>query len=229
MEMTDVQFVARLLAIPLALVIDPIAPILVFGIALRMGWITDPVLTGPAFAGFADPVFIAVVGVLYVVHTLADKVPLFAHLFDGIGLVAKPLAGAVVGFWMTNQLDPNSTLHWVSMAVVLFGGIPAAASLQLARAKVRLATSAGSGGLLHPVVSTAESVVAVPIAAAAVVRPELALLMIALIVLPALWLGLRLIRAALGIARQAAGGVKGAITKSASRGGARSASDGFFP
>jgi len=215
MEMTDVEFVARLLAIPLAMVLDPIAPILVFGMALRMGWITDPVLTSPAFAGFADPMFIAVAGVLYVIHTLADKVPVFAHLFDGIGLLAKPLAGAVVGLWLSSKLNSESTLHWVSMAVVLFGGIPAAAGLQFARSKVRLATSAGSGGFLHPAVSTVENVVAVPVATLAVLRPELALAMVALVVLPALWLMQRLIRAAIRTAGKAAGRVKGTISRSA--------------
>ena len=213
MEYTDIEFVARLLAIPLALVLDPFAVLLVLGLALRMGWINDPILTRPELAGFASPAFITITGVLYVLHALADKIPPIGHLFDAIGIVAKPLAGAFVGLFLANKLDHGTTIHWIAMAVVLFGGIPAAASLQLARTKVRLAASAGSVGTLHPIASTAENFVALPVSALAVLRPELALALIALIVVPLLWIALRVIRAMARRAKRIGRGVKSTTLK----------------
>lgn len=203
MELTDLAFAARLIAIPLALTLDPFAPLLVLGVGLRMGWIQDPLLTRPEFAGFADPIFIAIVGALYLIHALADKLPPFGHLFDAIGLFAKPLAGVVIGLWMTNMLDHGSTLHWVAIAVVMFGGLPAALGLQAARTKVRLAASAGSAGLLHPVASTIESAFALPVAYLAVAYPGLALLVIAVVVVPGMWIALYFFRAMIRQARRA--------------------------
>lgn len=208
MELTDLAFAARLVAIPLALTLDPFAPILVLGVGLRMGWINDPILTRPEFAGFADPTFIAIVGALYLFHVLADKLPPFGHLFDAIGLFAKPLAGVVIGLWMTNKLDQGSTLHWLSIAVVMFGGLPAALGLQATRTKVRLAASAGSAGLLHPVASTVENVVALPVSFLAIVHPGIALLVIAVVVVPGMWIALRVFRALFGKARRATEKVK---------------------
>ncbi len=194
MEMTDVQFVAMLLAVPLAVTIDPFAPLLAFSVALRAGWISDPRFTGPEFAGFAQPEFLAVVGFLYVLHAMADKVPPIAHLFDAIGVVAKPLAGAIIGLWLSNKLDPHSALHWYAMAVVILGGVPSAAALQLMRTKVRLGASVGTLGGLHPIVSGIENVVALPLAFLTVIRPELALLIMVLVIVPAIWVCLLIIR-----------------------------------
>jgi len=208
MELTDLTFAARLIAIPLALTLDPFAPLLILGVGLRMGWIDDPLLTRPEFAGFADPMFIGIVGTLYIIHILADKLPPFGHLLDAIGLFAKPLAGVIIGLWLTNKLDHGSTLHLVAIAVVIFGGLPAALGLQATRSKVRLAASTGSGGVLHPVASTVENAVALPVSYLAVAYPALALLVIAVVVVPCLWIALRILRALLGQARQATARMK---------------------
>lgn len=191
MEPNSLEFVARLLVLPLAMTIDPFATLLVFGICLRAGWIIDPILTRPEFSGFASPEFLTVAGVLYVAHAAADKIPPIGHLFDGLGLILKPLAAAMVGLWLANKLAPESALHWYAMAVVVLGGIPAVAGLQLARTKIRFAASASSFGTLHPVASTAENLVALPIAFLSVLRPELALLFMAVIGVPLLWLLLK--------------------------------------
>ena len=208
MELTDVAFAARRVAIPLALTLDPFAPLLVLGVGLRMGWINDPILTRPEFAGFAEPGFLMIVGTLYLIHVMADKAPAFGHLFDVIGLFAKPLAGVMIGLWMTNKLDHASTLHWTAIAIVIFGGLPAALGLQATRTKVRLAASAGSAGLLHPVASAIENVVALPVAFLAIVHPGLALLVVAVVVVPGMWIALRIFRALVGRARRATEKVK---------------------
>lgn len=153
----------------------------------------------------ADPLFLSIVGGLYVIHALADKLPPFGHLFDAIGIVAKPLAGVIIGLWMANKLEHGSTLHWVAIAIVMFGGLPAALGLQATRTKVRLAVSAGSAGLLHPVASTIETAFALPVEYLAVVYPGLALLVIAVVVVPGMWLALHLFRA---LVRQASRATK---------------------
>jgi hypothetical protein len=204
MDTSDLELLARLLAVPLAMTIDPFAPLLVFGICLRVGLITDPGLLRPELAGFADPVFLTVVGALYVLHVLSDKLPPVAHAYDAIGVVAKPIAGAFVGLWMAGELAPGSALHWTAVALVVCGVLPMVLALQVARAKVRLAASAMSLGAIHPVVSTTESFVALPIAALSILRPEIALLLIALVVVPALCLAWLLIKLALRASRRIA-------------------------
>ena len=96
MDANGAAFVAMLFSMPVAFVIDPFAPPLVFGLCLRAHLIHDPVLLGPAFAGFGSPEFILVAAVLYVGHALADKVPPIAHLMDVLSLAVKPLAVTLV-------------------------------------------------------------------------------------------------------------------------------------
>jgi hypothetical protein len=112
MTPNDLHLLAQLLALPLAMTIDPFAPFLIFGVCLRLGWITDPHLTRPEFAGFGSPVFLAAAGCLYVLHALADKFPPIGHFFDLVGSILKPLAAAAIGLWLSNRIaPPEDSLH----------------------------------------------------------------------------------------------------------------------
>jgi hypothetical protein len=196
MDADGAAFVAMLLSMPVAFVIDPLAPPLVFGLCLRARLIHDPVLLGPAFAGFASPEFIAIVAVLYAGHALADKVPPIAHLMDVLSLAVKPLAVAFVGLWVTSKVDSQSALHWLALAVVFTGGVPAAAALQILRTKVRLAASVTTFGTAHPMISGVENLVGLALACMALLRPELALVLILIVGAPIVWLAWKLTRAA---------------------------------
>ncbi|HZK99247.1 MAG TPA: DUF4126 domain-containing protein [Caulobacteraceae bacterium] len=197
----SMAFVSTLLALPVAFTIDPAAPLLVFGLALRAGAIHDPILAGPQFAGFASDGFTAAAAVFYFLHAAADKIPLCAHLFDALGLIGKPLAVALLGFWVQGKLGPAAPLHWIALAAILAGGVPATLALQTLRAKVRLGASVASLGTLHPMISTMDNVAGAGLSWLAFTHPGAALAVIA----PAavvLWLAMRgLVR----LARRGAG------------------------
>ncbi len=196
MDANSATFTAMLFSMPVAFVIDPFAPPLVFGLCLRAHLVHDPVLLGPAFAGFASPEFILIAAVLYAGHAMADKVPPIAHLMDMVGLAVKPIAVTFIGFFVAAKIDPSSALHWVTLAAVLAGGVPAVATLQALRTKVRLAASVGTLGAALPVISGVENVAGLGLASLALLRPELALALIVIVGLPLVWLIWKLTRAA---------------------------------
>jgi hypothetical protein len=196
MDANSTAFVAMLFSMPIAFVIDPFAPPLVFGLCLRAHLIHDPVFLGPAFAGFASPEFILIAAALYAAHAVADKVPPIAHLMDLLGLAVKPIAVAFLGFFVANRIDTGNSLHWVTLAAVLAGGVPAAAALQMLRTKVRLAASVATLGTALPVISGVENVAGLALASLAFLRPELALALIVIVGLPLAWLAWKVTRAA---------------------------------
>jgi Domain of unknown function (DUF4126) len=211
MHAGDTDLIARLFLLPVALTVDPFALVLVFGSCLHLGWISDPVLAGPAFAGFGNPVFLFVAAVLYVLHTLADKIPPVGHLFDGLGVLVKPIAAALIGFWLAHKLSAESSLPWYALSVVVLGGVPATYALQITKTKTRAGLSAATLGFLHPVVSGFETIAGLILSLAFVLHPLAGLLLAIAVLLPIGWLilvigkvlrrGLRKIRGQLSASR----------------------------
>ena len=175
MEISAVEYIVRLLGLPIAFALDPFAPVLVFGLALRAGLINDPYLLQPALAGFAGDGFLTLTLVLYVAHVVGDKIPPIAHTLDVIYLVLKPLAAAFVGFWMVSAVDSDGSLHVVALAVAVLGSITLTTGVHATRSTLRLAASAKSLGLLVPLISTIENFAAAVFAGLVIIRPELAL------------------------------------------------------
>lgn len=194
--MDNVDIIARLLILPVVFVVDPVAPLLVFAWATRLGLVTDPALTGPAFAGFGSDAFLICLTAVYLGRVLADKSPLIAHAMDLVGLVLKPLMTAFVGFYLADQLDAGATAHWAALSIVLLCGVPAAFSLQALRAKVRLGASVGTVGLAHPILSTVENVAGMVLAYMAVMHPVAALVLTMAVGIPVVWLSTLAVRAA---------------------------------
>ena len=188
MDLVNPDFLAVLMAMPVAFAIDPFAPPLVFGLCLRFHLIHDPTLLGAAFAGFASLPFLVVASGLYAAHALADKVPPIAHVMDAIGLVAKPLAVGFTGFWASGAIDPHSPLHWITLIVLIAGGVPATAAIQALRSKVRLAASGATLGAAIPVISAGENIAGLGLSALAFLQPVLAVVLILVVGLPLLWL-----------------------------------------
>jgi len=127
MDANTAGLLAMLLAMPVAFAIDPFAPPLVFGLCLRFHLITQPALLGPAFAGFAGWPFIGASAALYAAHAAADKVPPIAHALDLAGIAVKPIVVAVVGLWLSHQISAGANVHWLVLAAIFAGGVPAAA------------------------------------------------------------------------------------------------------
>jgi Domain of unknown function (DUF4126) len=132
--------------------VNAYATLLVFGLLSR--W--KPHMFPSEMAGFfsSTPVLI-VIGVLYVVEFLADKVPAIDHAWDVVHTFVRPAAGALVGWAATSQDVPKGV---VIIASILAGG--AALTTHTAKATLRAASTATTAGIANPLLSIVEDLFA---------------------------------------------------------------------
>lgn len=142
-------------------------PLLVVGIAGRL----DVIPLTRSFEWLESGPALAVFGLAVVLEVLADKIPLVDHFLDAVEIFVKPVAGAVVVASVVTEL---SALQAAVLAII--GGSSAAGALHLAKAKLRLLSSATTAGAGNPVISVAEDTAAVGGTLAALIVPVLALL-----------------------------------------------------
>ena len=128
---------------------------------------------------------IAALGVATVVEILADKVPVLDNALHAVGLVARPVAGAVAAGSMFAGLDPTTA----AIAGVIVGA-PTALAFGAAQGGTRAASTATTGGLGNPVLSVVEDVLAFLTVLIAFVIPLLIPVVLALL----LWAVWRLFR-----------------------------------
>src|SRR5262249_1994435 len=119
--------------------INAYATLLVFGLLAR--W--QPGIFHDELAHFfsSTPVLI-VVGVLYCVEFVADKIPAVAHVWDVIHTFIRPAAGAVVAWAAVSDRIPHGA---VIIASVLAGGI--ALGAHATKATLRGASTATTAGV----------------------------------------------------------------------------------
>lgn len=139
-------------------------PLLVMGLAdhlLPDRWFH---LAAP-FDFIGQPWFLAVVALLLLIETLADKIPVVDHVNDIIQTLIRPTAGAVLFASSTGamgHLDPR-------LALVL--GFLTAGSIHGVKAAVRPIVTAATGGLGNPIVSFVEDVISFVTALVAILLP----------------------------------------------------------
>jgi hypothetical protein len=132
--------------------VNSYATLLVFGLLAR--W--KPGMFHNEMATFfaSTPVLITV-GVLYCIEFLADKIPAIDHAWDVVHTFIRPAAGALVGWAATSQDVPKGL---VIIASIVAGG--AALTTHTAKASLRMASTATTGGLGNPVLSILEDLFA---------------------------------------------------------------------
>lgn len=116
-----------------------------------LGWVTLPA----EMAWLATPLAIGTLGVAIVLEILADKIPVVDHAMDTLHLLVKPAAGALTA---SALIDDNSLIAWT--AAILGGGAVAGAT-HVAKAGVRVGSTATTAGTANPVVSIIEDVAVV--------------------------------------------------------------------
>jgi uncharacterized protein DUF4126 len=153
--------------------VNAYATLLVFGLVAR--W--KPAMFPNEMAGFfsSTPVLI-VIGVLYLVEFLADKVPAIDHAWDVIHTFIRPAAGALVGWAATSHDVPKGV---VIIASILAGG--AALTTHTAKASLRAASTATTAGLANPVLSIIEDIFAFVNAILAILLPWIVLVVIVIV------------------------------------------------
>ena len=147
-------------------------PLFALGLAARLSVIElKPGLDGLS----SDPALVAL-GVATVLEILADKVPAVDHALDLVGTVLRPLAA---GFGAYAALV-DWPAPWGALVSVILGG--GALLLHLAKAKLRLGSTAITWGQANPVLSVAEDLATAALLVAALLVPLLALALALLVV-----------------------------------------------
>ena len=153
--------------------INAYATLLVFGLLAR--W--QPSMFHDDLAKFfaTTPVLI-VVGVLYLVEFVADKIPTVDHIWDAVHTIIRPLAGAFVAYAAVSNEIPHGA---VIIATILAGS--AALGAHATKATIRGASTLATGGLVNPILSLIEDVFAFISAIVAILLPWLVLVIIAIV------------------------------------------------
>ena len=131
---------------------------------------------------------VVTLGVATVIEIFAYFIPWVDNLLDSIAIPLAAIAGTAVMVSTVADLDPVVT--W-SLAIIAGGGT--ASAIKGASASGRLASTATTGGLGNPIVSTLETGTAAVVTTASIFAPVLAavLVIIILIIIFAIYRKLR--------------------------------------
>ncbi|WP_373517501.1 DUF4126 domain-containing protein [Pricia sp.] len=119
---------------------------------------------------------VIVLGVATVVEIFAYFIPWVDHLLDSFAVPLAAIAGTAVMVSTVANLDPVIT--W-SLAIIAGGGT--ATAIKGANAAGRVASTATTGGLANPLVSTVETGTAIVVAAASIFAPIVAAVLVIII------------------------------------------------
>jgi Domain of unknown function (DUF4126) len=138
-------------------------PLLLAGLLARGGYLQ----LGPSFRFIGSSEALILFGVATVVEMLGDKVPAVDHALDALSTVLRPAAGSLlVASVMWRIPDPLTALA-LGVAV----GAPTSLVPHAAKATLRAASTAFTGGLANPVLSLLEDLAAVLIFVFTIVVP----------------------------------------------------------
>ncbi len=142
------------------------ATILTLGLSMRFGWLTG---LPEELHVLAHPLVLAIAGVMYAAEFVADKVPFFTPIWDGIHTFIRPLGAALLAAQATAHLDPAARMA----AILLTGSV--ALGTHSAKMGTRLAAHTVPDPVTHSVISAAEDVGAVGLLILAWQHPAVAL------------------------------------------------------
>tara|TARA_R110000796_G_scaffold35017_3_gene90239 strand:+ start:225134 stop:225700 length:567 start_codon:yes stop_codon:yes gene_type:complete len=122
-------------------------------------------------------------GVATIVEIFAYFIPWVDNLLDSFAVPLAAIAGTAVMVSTIANLDPVVT--W-SMAIIAGGGT--ATAIKGASATSRLASTASTGGLANPIVSTVETGTAIVVTTASIFAPILAVVLVIIILSIIFWI-----------------------------------------
>ena len=155
--------------------INAYATLLVFGLLAR--W--QPAMFNDDLARFfASTPVLCVVGGLYLIEFVADKIPTVDHIWDLLHTVIRPAAGAFVAYAAVSKEIPHGA---VILATILAGS--AALGAHATKATIRGVSTVTTGGLGNPLLSVIEDVLAFVSAIAAILLPWLVLVVLVVVAL----------------------------------------------
>lgn len=120
---------------------------------------------------------IGVLAILLAIEVVADKIPAVDTANDVVQSIVRPAAGALLFAASAGSISHMNTVLALILGLLSAGGVHAA------KATARPVITATTGGMLNPVVSTAEDVVSLVVSVLAIVLPVLALVLLLLVVI----------------------------------------------
>jgi uncharacterized membrane protein len=147
-------------------------PLLIVGLSSRfLDWIQLP----PAWAWLENEWVMVVLGVLFVIEVIADKIPAVDSVNDWIQTIIRPAAGGILfGTGTASETaavtDPASFFAsnaWVPIVI----GIVLALVVHTGKTLTRPAANVATAGFAAPVLSTAEDVSSVVLSIVAILSP----------------------------------------------------------
>lgn len=158
-------------------------PLLLMGIAGRIDWIQLP----SGWVWLENEWVMVILGVLFIIEIVADKVPAVDSINDWIQTVVRPASGGIVfaGGVGTSTVavdDPGtffSSGRWIPVVI----GIVLALLMSLAKTAVRPVANLATGGAAAPALSTAEDGASIALTVLAFVAPLLVLLALGVLIL----------------------------------------------
>lgn len=144
-------------------------PLLVVGIAGRVGWVP----LSDHFAWLSDWPALTVLAVAVLTEVLSDKVPAVDHFLDLIQVFVKPVAGTILVASVVTELSPLQT---TVLALILGSGT--AGTVHVVKAKTRLVSTVSTAGVANPVLSVAEDTASLAGAVLSLIVPPVVVLVL---------------------------------------------------
>ncbi len=147
-------------------------PMFVLSLAARMHWIELNDHLSWLGSGTAS----VILGVAMVVEILAYLIPWVDHMLDVIAIPLAGIAGTLAVAALLKDTDP--ALTW-TLALIAGGGT--ATAVQAGTTATRATSTATTGGLANPLVSSTESFMSLVVSLLAVVAPVIGFLLVLLL------------------------------------------------
>ena len=158
------------------------ATVALLGLASRYGWVALP----EQYRVFDNDWIIGAALVMYAVEFIADKIPWFDTVWDGVHTAIRPLGGALIAISTLGEASPEMTA-----LVGLLGGTLAAGT-HLTKAGTRAAANTSPEPFSNWILSLSEDVFVVSLGFVALKYPLVAagvvLLAIVLMIVFAAWI-----------------------------------------
>jgi len=172
-EMDFAQGLSSLLGIGVASGLNVYAVVLTVGVAQRLGWLHG---LPEGLSVLGHPIVLVVAAVFYLAEFVADKIPGFTPIWDGVHTFIRPVGAALLAMGAMGDLDPVMK----TVAMVVAGSL--ALGTHATKMGTRLAAHAVPDPVTHSVISMAEDVSVVGLILLAYNYPMIALPVLGVIV-----------------------------------------------
>ncbi len=142
-------------------------------LAMAAHWNVFGIGVSGSFQWLGSPLALAALSVATIIEVAGDKIPVVDHALDTLGIVIRPLAGALAAAAALNTGDP-ATAALLGLVI----GAPIALGVHGAKAGARGVSSATTLGVANPVISIFEDIAAFLVALLALLAPLLVPLML---------------------------------------------------